>query len=210
MHPDDLRVVLINENDNARLSEIPHNLFELTRKRLLEIHHSIRETDDRTGEKIYTLIEDMRAIKENIQDIFRIRERKILELALLQIDGRSLDREEKRRMVPAEMVMFDQIVQSITSCQRELLSTEERGDSIEETGEYESESAGEAGGDAVGAMPSAEDGQAVIRVLTDIEPFMGTDGKKYRLLKGDIITLPKPNADVLCERNIALNMGLNK
>lgn len=210
MHPDDLRVVVITENDSARLSEIPHNLFERTRKRLLEIYRSIRETDDRTGEKIYTLIEETRAIKENIHEIFRIRERKILELALLQIEGRSLDREEKRRMVPAEMVMFDRIVRSIASCQRELLSTEEPGVGIEETGERESESAGAAGEDAVEAVPSAEHGQAVVRALTDIEPFMGTDGKKYRLLKGDIITLPKPNADVLCERNIALNMGLNK
>jgi len=210
MHPDDLRVVVITEKDSARLSEIPHNLFERTRKRLLEIHHSIRERDDNTEDRIYTLIEEMRTIKENIQDIFHTRERKILELALLQIDGRSLDREEKRRMVPAETVMFDQIVRSITACQRELLPTEEAVAGIEETGEYESESAGGAGEDAVEAMPSADHGQAIVRVLTDIEPFMGTDGKKYRLLKGDIVTLPKPNADVLCERNIALNMGLNK
>ena len=41
-----------------------------------------------------------------------------------------------------------------------------------------------------------------VRVLEDIPPFMGTDGEIYKLNKGDIVDLPKTNADVLCERGV--------
>jgi len=39
---------------------------------------------------------------------------------------------------------------------------------------------------------------------------MGVDGRVYILKKGDIVTLPESNADVLCEHDIALNIRLNK
>ena len=49
-----------------------------------------------------------------------------------------------------------------------------------------------------------------VRVLEDMESFMGIDGRIYTLSKGDIVTLPERNAAVLSERNIVLNMNLCK
>ena len=49
-----------------------------------------------------------------------------------------------------------------------------------------------------------------LRVLEDMESFMGVDGRIYALSKGDIVTLPERNAAVLSERNIVLNMNLCK
>jgi DNA replication factor GINS len=43
-----------------------------------------------------------------------------------------------------------------------------------------------------------------------MDAFMGVDGRIYQLEKGDIATLPERNAEVLVERNIALNMILSK
>jgi len=42
-----------------------------------------------------------------------------------------------------------------------------------------------------------------VRVLEDIPTFMGTDGKIYELKKGDIVELPKTNADMLVGRKVA-------
>jgi DNA replication factor GINS len=50
----------------------------------------------------------------------------------------------------------------------------------------------------------------LVRVLEDMESFMGIDGRIYTLSKGDIVTLPERNAAVLSERNIVLNMNLCK
>jgi DNA replication factor GINS len=45
-----------------------------------------------------------------------------------------------------------------------------------------------------------------VRILQEIDPFVGMDGRIYALRKEDVVTLPAWNADVLVERNIALNI----
>ena len=47
---------------------------------------------------------------------------------------------------------------------------------------------------------------SLVLVLADMDPFMGVDGYVYEIRDGDIITLPRKNADVLAERNIVLNI----
>lgn len=44
----------------------------------------------------------------------------------------------------------------------------------------------------------------LVRVLADMETFMGVDGRPYELAQGDILMLPERNAEVLIERNRAL------
>ena len=47
---------------------------------------------------------------------------------------------------------------------------------------------------------------SLVLVVADMDPFMGIDGFVYEIQHGDIITLPRKNADVLAERNIVLNI----
>jgi DNA replication factor GINS len=63
---------------------------------------------------------------------------------------------------------------------------------------------------AVIQAPSAQAIQVytLVRLLTNVDPFMGVDGRIYHLGKEDVATLPARNAEVLCERNIALNIML--
>jgi DNA replication factor GINS len=51
---------------------------------------------------------------------------------------------------------------------------------------------------------------ALVHVRSDVESFMGLDGRTYVLEEGDIITIPEKNAELLCEHNIGLNIRLNK
>ena len=46
----------------------------------------------------------------------------------------------------------------------------------------------------------------LVRVLSDMEPFMGVDGRVYSLKAEDVVTLPPKNAGVLIDRNIALDV----
>lgn len=39
-----------------------------------------------------------------------------------------------------------------------------------------------------------------VRALVDVPPFVGLDGKTYRLKKGDVLTLPKKMVDMLAKR----------
>ena len=58
------------------------------------------------------------------------------------------------------------------------------------------------------AAPTLTPPYMLVRVLGDMDSFMGVDGRIYTLLKGDIVTLPERNASVLSDRNIVVALPL--
>jgi DNA replication factor GINS len=54
---------------------------------------------------------------------------------------------------------------------------------------------------------AGKDEVATIRALVDIPPFVGFDGKTYRIKKGEVLTIPKKFALILKERNHAALVG---
>ena len=43
-----------------------------------------------------------------------------------------------------------------------------------------------------------EECREVVRILTEIPSFLGTDGRTYRLHREDVVVLPRENAEILC------------
>ncbi len=153
----------------------------------------------------------------------------------MHAEGNYYDREEVKRMIPAEREMFEQITAGIEQSQRILLQNQPHASIIaaglirkhpaapvavkDEDDESEPLSdADETVAPDTQALPSAvpkvpepiSHPCALVRVLEDMESFMGVDGRIYTLSKGDIVTLPERNAAVLTERNIVLNINLCK
>jgi DNA replication factor GINS len=58
------------------------------------------------------------------------------------------------------------------------------------------------------AEPSLTPPYTLVRVLGEMDTFMGVDGRIYTLTKGDIVTLPERNASVLSDRNIVVALTL--
>ncbi len=48
--------------------------------------------------------------------------------------------------------------------------------------------------------PARSGDDVTVRALVDVPPFVGLDGKTYRLKKGDVLTLPKKMVDMLAKR----------
>jgi DNA replication factor GINS len=44
----------------------------------------------------------------------------------------------------------------------------------------------------------------MVKVLKDIPRFVGVDGRQYQLSSEDVVVLPKANALVLCNKNVAI------
>ena len=44
----------------------------------------------------------------------------------------------------------------------------------------------------------------MVKVLKDIPRFVGVDGRHYQLSSEDVVVLPKANALVLCNKNVAI------
>jgi DNA replication factor GINS len=218
---DDLRSTLLSERETGRLTAVVPDLFEKGHAELAAITRKVYAFEDPFSDDARSLIDETLAIRETLQDIFAIRSRKILALTVMHAEGSYYDREEVKRMIPSEKEMFEQITASIEQCQGVLLHNvphtlhalrhavvaEDEGGEPGPQQEEEPENLPVVA--QKGTLPISHP-CALVRVLEDMESFMGVDGRIYTLSKGDIVTLPERNAAVLSERNIVLNINLCK
>lgn len=213
---EDLRKVLLSEREAGRLTQIQKDLFEKTHATVASLLEKVYAIDDPFSEQARARIEETMSLRETAYDIVVIRTKKILALAESQAQGNYIERDELKKMIPPEREMFEQISGAIGTCQGALLSE------IRQSLPAEHVAVPATGQDQVipqgqGPAPTAPPAPALqsppctlVRVLADMDAFMGVDGRIYTLAKGDIVTLPERNAEVLVERNIALNMNLSK
>jgi len=221
MKLDDLRSILLSERETGRLTTIAPDIFTKGHTELAAITKQVYASEDPFSDEARALIDETLAIRETLQDLFAIRSRKILALTVMHAEGDYYDREEVKRMIPAEKDLFDQITAAIGQCQAALLYNAPRPVTIaprqaEPAGEEECEPVNEEesaltepGMRVQPAVPLAHP-CVLVHVLEDMDSFMGVDGRIYTLAKGDIVTLPERNAAVLSERNIVLNINLCK
>lgn len=215
-----LRQTLLDMQHSGKLLDIEPDLYENARayiEKLKADYYGLENPlESRAGS---LLIEEIGSIADTVQEIFSIRTRQILELAFQQNEGQYVDKEEARKMLPAERAMYGQVIDAIEGCREALVHGEDYPFQSSSTG-------GAAAVDAIdepAEMPPAEPEEpaaaaprpisspyALVHIRSDMESFMGVDGKVYSLKQGDIVTLPENNADVLCEHDIALNIRLNK
>ena len=220
MKLDDLRSVLLSERETGRLTVVAPDTYERAHAELNSLVKKVHEFDDPFSDDARSLIEETIAVRETLRDIFAIRSRKILGLAIIHAEGNYYDREEVRRMIPQEKGMFEGITASISQCQDILLRNAQptavsREPAYEEVFDGEPALPEEPETDQIPLSASKAASQpsspcVLVQVLQDMESFMGVDGRIYTLSKGDLVTLPERNASVLSERNIVLNINLCK
>jgi DNA replication factor GINS len=222
MKLDDLRSILLSERETGRLTAVAPDIFEKGHAELAAITKKVYAFEDPFSDEARSLIDETLSIRETIQDLFAIRSRKILALTIMHAEGSYYDREEVKRMIPAEKEMFEQMTASIEQCQgillhniphtlnapRHAVPPAEAGSSGPQLLEEE-ETEGEPGALQNPSSPVSHP-CVLVHVLEDMDSFMGVDGRIYTLAKGDIVTLPERNAAVLSERNIVLNINLCK
>jgi DNA replication factor GINS len=231
MELEELRGILLSERETGRLTVIPQDLYGRTRETIAAMYAEVCATDDPLSDEARRLIEATQSMRETVQEILATRSRKILTLALVQVEGGYVDRDETRRMQVEERGMFDLITHALDECRQSLLKgeggTEElpvekepekgkksRWQALESEEEPERGRAGGVQADPAVPAPRTHKQKLadydLVRVLADVDQFLGVDGRIYELKKEDILTLPKRNADVLSARNIVLNMNLIK
>lgn len=206
MHLDELRILLLSERETGRLVHIQRDLFVSAGKSLEEIYTSLYACEDPFSDEARVLIERISAIRETLSDLYRIRAEKILSLARTQEEGSYIDREELKKMLPEEKEMFDQVVLSLEQARCRLVEGVIPRGSPHQGRERDGEPCAAVRSQDPQGLPRF----VVSRVLQDMEPFMGVDGRIYQLQREDLVTLPERNAEVLCERNILLNINPGK
>ncbi len=213
-----LRQMLLDMHHSGRLSHIEPGLYDDARayvEKLKADYYSLKNPlESRAGS---LLIEEIGSVTDTVQEIFSVRTRQVLDLAFQQIEGQYTDKEEARKMLPAERAMYGQVIDAIEGCREALIHGEEYPFSgggaaaalrIDEVDDTLAASGSEV--PAAAAPRPVSSPYALVHIRSDVESFMGVDGRTYALERGDIVTLPENNADVLCEHDIALNIRLNK
>jgi DNA replication factor GINS len=213
-----LRQMLLDMHHSGRLSHIEPGLYDDARayveKLKTDYYGLTNPLESRAGS---LLIEEIGSVTDTVHDIFSVRTRQILDLALQQMEGQYFDKEEARKMLPAERVMYEQVVDAIEVCREALVHGEEyafgRSGAAAAPRVDEDDEIPEGPGSEVPATAAPRpisSPYALVHIRSNMESFMGVDGRTYALERGDIVTLPENNADVLCEHDIALNIRLNK
>ena len=217
---DDLRKALLSERETGKLLQISPEFFDRARETLHALRENVQESEDPFSDDIQKTILETRSIEQTLSDLFAIRTGKILSLAQSHAQDHYIDREEIKRMIPSEREMFDRVSAAIGACHDLLVrgSAGAGGLTSADTPAVPAEVRDETVAPEPEPITAIQDAPAapaaqpctLVRVLSDMDAFMGVDGRTYDLLKGDIVTLPERNAEVLVERNIALNMNVCK
>jgi len=200
MQLEELRNIILNERESARLSEIPPDVFQITRHYLDELQEKVYHAKDPLSEETRAVIEEIFSLRDTVQEIFQIRSRKILGLASARMEH-GIDREEIKKMLPPEATVYRKILDALEEARAYYIVAGEQLAIAEREGGGES-----ARLQKITERPACE--QMVVRMLTDVDSFMGVDGKIYTLKKEDVVTLPTINGEVLCDHHIALNIRL--
>ena len=80
---------------------------------------------------------------------------------------------------------------------------------LEDNNEKSERESGSEGGEErkeSGSREMTEECREVVRILTEIPSFLGTDGRTYRLHREDVVVLPRENAEILCGRGVAVRI----
>jgi DNA replication factor GINS len=221
----DIRLIVWNEKESGKLSEVPADLFRNGKENLEEIQTRIKGFANPLSEEAAELLDQYHSTSETLNTIIKLRLKKILKLAEAQIEERYYDKEEVKLMLPPERAMFNAVCQEIGVCRDTLMGGREAEKETVEAGLppekdtsfpfeeevfFEDEAVPPLAPTAVEEKKPAAGENAVVLMKQEVPAFMGLDGRTYALGEGDIVTLPKGNADLLCERNIALNIRLIK
>lgn len=205
MELDELRIIALDERESGKLSRISPDVMEQAKGRLRTLYAQAQSIDNFLTERTGELLSEIDSFEGTLEAIVDERFKKILKLSFADIGERVADKEELKKLLPEEREMFEKIRTAIRVCRAELITTGRR---CEEAPVPVLSGSDEGSETATGVDASGEGEYTLIRVLGDIESFMGVDGQVYTLRREDVVTIPQQNANVLFERNIALNINV--
>ena len=234
MHLEELRRILLSERESGQLVQMPHDTYLTAQAEIRAIQKEVYATEDPFSDESRMLIEKVASIRATSEEIFSIRIGKIVAIAQSAATGGFIGKNEIRLFLPPELEVYHRISDAIRDARRGMLegkipvAPESAGllgmsaSELDKKSDYgitdphlKSEPENERyllNAVYPEDLPSSEesdgsDEYALVRVITDMEPFMGLDGHVYEIFKDDIITLPIRNAEVLSEREIVLNIN---
>ena len=196
--------ILYRERNTASLQELPDRFCEDVRDYIAKLETEKEEADEtRKG----FLEDEMRNARMKIEDIIRRRIGKIIKLASSGMDT------PPKGMLDEEREMFQAVKSQVEEGRARifayifgkpaLIRSKPQKQEKTHTERYNEK----ANDDTDNKHSNQYD---MVRILENIPTFMGTDGRIYKVGKEDVIMLPKTNAEILCNRGVAMRFEAYK
>ena len=203
---DGLQLVVAGERDAVgSLTALPPDLFGRAGEEIEDLREVFSICTDPMTEPFRTATERIDALQQHLEDLVRMRSQKILLLALLRAEGRSIDREHQKRMLPVEQALYDEVHGAVDRYRRALiggvLPLGVAGDGRPVTAECAA-AAMDARRRDIRPCPRSRSRASSLRRSR----FSASTAGTYALEAEDVVTLPLENAAVLREHNIILNI----
>jgi len=199
------------ERANDSLQRIDPDFYQNIGMWLRELEDAYTEVGEPFSREARLLEDEIRSIRESVQNIFSTRLKKIVFQAALQAMSADLGTIFLTDgMVEKEKKAYDSIVSVISGFSSEQLkpilrsaSTPAKDISINEVSE----------GERPGPIQEGEGGDAdmmMVRVLRGIPEFLGVDERHWRLGREDVVLLPRTNAQVLVNQGAAAEIKIKR
>ena len=208
MSLEDLVMILTKEREIDELQEIGDSFYDEAAEYIKKLEAARNEaTNYREADMLSDELKNARMVLEGI---FDRRRSKIIDAALNTASGIRMD---VKGLTQKEKPMFDGIVAAIESGRTDILLP------ILEPARAQNPAKNILGETTTKDKPienlikqnnnvsedrHESEGLMMVKVLKDIPRFVGVDGRHYHLSGEDVVVLPKANALVLCNKNVAI------
>jgi len=167
-------LMIIVEKSRGALQKIDDNLFNQIKRRIKELEDMRKTLDD---EDYLRIDEEIRTLRKLQKRLFELRTIKIIMQAWADVCETESGIEGVENMTSVERELYNKLVNLLKEYKKEILT--EFSENIEIKGD-----------------------KILVRVKQDIPEFEGIDGKTYKLRKGDVVIIPKLNADALIKSGV--------
>ncbi len=202
MNLEDLASKLVLERESDRLQPLDAVFYEQAADYIKALDRSRQEAAD--YKEAGMIDDEIKNARILIEGVFDRRMSKIIQYASIFAAGTRLNVEG---MTKAEKTVFDGLVVALEKGRDEILEpalevTPRVGLAKNILGGITTKEQPIENATASGGTADAE--VMLVKVLKDIPQFVGVDGRHYQLSGDDVVVLPKANALVLCNKNVAI------
>ena len=180
---------ILQKSKKGGMVQLPGHFYEDARKYLESLRETYKMETDFFSPKARSISENLKRVAEDIEEIYLLREKMVINAAIVKAHGREPD--FVKSFTWEEKEFFNEIVKVLEKGKREIFDRKEKGGKNkirkkERNKEVEPDRA-----------------TMTLMILEDLPPFVSEDKKSHNLKKGDMITLSKKTGDILVKNGKA-------
>ncbi len=187
------------EKSREALQELPEDFYERATKYIEDkrkfVEIKLKDKSNFTKEEIDKEVRQLENVKRLVRDLYALRERKILALAIYYVKTHS-NLIDKSALLPHEEELFNNIVNVLSTSRNSILDPIIEGKPAKTQQEQDQQQ-----------QEEEQEQDYTIKILDEIPKFLGPNNVVYGpFSKGDILDLPKQIAQILINKGKAIKI----